>query len=84
METLNKNILITLLDLAQNDRRASVQELAQELGLTRRQVADELNILAREGLVSAETCRLTFVGLMFATGLRSAVARRQMSEHQAA
>lgn len=84
METLNKNILIALLDMAQNDRRASVQELAQELGLTRRQVADELNVLAREGLVNAELCRLSFVGLMFATGLRSATIRHQAGAHRAA
>ena len=75
METLNKNLLIALLDLAQSDTPASVQALSQYLQLSRRQVADELDLLAKEGLVRAETCRLTFVGLMHATGLRSAARR---------
>lgn len=70
METLNNTILVTLLDLAQNDVHANVARLASELGVTRAQVAIGLNQLAEEGLVRPETVRLSFVGLMKAAGLR--------------
>jgi Mn-dependent DtxR family transcriptional regulator len=72
METLNKILLVTLLDLAQNDVPASVARLATELGVTRAQVAVGLNELSERGLVRPDTIRLTFVGLMSAAGLRSA------------
>jgi len=84
METLNKNILIALLDCAQNDLPASVQVLAQELGVSRREVADALNGLVLEGLVRGETCRLTFVGLMHAAGARAAAERMRTRRSQAA
>ncbi len=84
METLNKKLLMTLLDLAQSDVPASVQGLALELGLSRREVAEDLNLLAEEGLVRAETCRLTFVGLMHATGLRAALRRANSEDCRAA
>lgn len=77
METLNKNILIALLNLAQNDVRASVQLLAHELRVSRREIADALNVLAADGLIRGETCRLTFVGLMQASGARAALVRAQ-------
>lgn len=70
METLNKTLLVALLDLAQNDVAASVACLSTELGLTRAQVAVGLNQLAQDGLVRPETIRLTILGLMRAAGLR--------------
>lgn len=73
METLNKTLLIVLLDLAQNDVPASVARLATELGVTRAQVAIGLNQLAEAGLVRPETIRLTILGLMHAAGLRGAM-----------
>jgi len=84
METLNKHILMTLLNLAHSDVPASVQRLATELGLSRREIADELDVLASEGLVRAETCRLTFVGLMHATGLLAAARQQSEKGSQAA
>ncbi len=75
METLNNTLLVTLLDLAQNDVHASVARLATEIGVTRAQVAIGLNQLAEDGLVRPETVRLTFVGLMKAAGLRGAMHR---------
>lgn len=73
METLNKTLLVALLDLAQNDVPASVACLATELDLTRAQVAIGLNQLAEVGLVRPETIRLTILGLMRAAGLRGAM-----------
>lgn len=84
METLNKKILVALLDMAQTDVAANVQVLAQELGYSRREVAEVLNELAEEGLVRAETVRLTFVGLMQATGLRSRLRRQKPRASEAA
>ena len=78
METLNKTLLVTLLDLAQNDVPASVACLAKELGLTRAQVAIGLNRLAEDGLVRPETIRLTILGLMRAVGLLGAMQARTM------
>ena len=75
MTTLNKSLLISLLNLAQSDQAASVQLLAIELGVSRAVVAGGLNELVLEGLVRPETIRLTFVGLMHATGLRNRVAQ---------
>jgi predicted transcriptional regulator len=77
METLNKTLLITLLDFAQMDVPASVSRLALELNRSRAQIATGLNQLAQEGLVAPETVRLTFVGLMHATGLRARHYRSQ-------
>jgi Mn-dependent DtxR family transcriptional regulator len=71
METLNRNLLITLLDFAQSDVRASVQRLALKLGVSRSAVAGALNDLAMQGLVSAETMRLTMMGLVCASSLRA-------------
>lgn len=70
METLNKHLLVVLLDCAQANVPASVQQLSQELGVPRRVVAEGLNQLDRAGLVSAGNVRLTLCGLMHATGLR--------------
>lgn len=70
METLNKHLLVALLDCAQANVPASVQRLSQELGVPRRLVAEGLNQLDRAGLVSAGSIRLTLCGLMHATGLR--------------
>lgn len=81
METLNNALLVTLFEMAQNDEPASVDRLARELSLTRAEVATRLNQLSRQGLVRAETIRLTFVGLMRATGLR---ARRSSDRNVAA
>lgn len=71
MTHLNKKLLVSLLDLAQADRAANVQSLAVSLNMSRREVASALNELAEAGLVRAETVRLTFVGLMRASGLRA-------------
>ncbi len=71
METLNSSILISLLNLAQADTRANVQVLATELGESRVRVARGLGELAAEGLIDPQAIRLTFVGLMHATGLRA-------------
>ena len=84
MQTLNKNILIALLDCAQNDVPASVQVLAREVGASRREVADVLNHLIAEGLVRGETCRLTFVGLMHAAGTRARAMAERSRGSQAA
>lgn len=73
METLNKTLLIALLDLAQNDVPASVARLANELDVAPAQVAGGLNHLAEAGLVRPETIRLTILGLMRAAGLRGAM-----------
>lgn len=80
METLNSSILIALLNLAQSDRAANVQVLALELDVSRARIAHGLNELACEGLVEAETIRLTFVGLMHASGLRARRARASAVE----
>ncbi len=71
MTTLNKDIVVTLLNLAQADQHASVHVLAEKLGLSRAEIATSLNELALEGLIRPETIRLTFVGLMFASGMRA-------------
>lgn len=76
MDTLNKELLLALFDLAQLDAAANVQRLSDDLGRSRRVVADALDDLARAGLVRAETVRLTFLGLAVATKLRS---RRRVS-----
>lgn len=76
MEPLNKDIVLKLFDLAQNDTPASVSRLAVELGSSRREVADALDELSREGLVRGDTVRLTFVGLMHAAGLSARRAAR--------
>ena len=73
MEHLNKELLIALLDLAQNDVPASVAVLARRLGASRAEVARGLNSLDERGLVRAETMRLTFFGLAHAASLRVAV-----------
>jgi hypothetical protein len=72
MKTLNKTLLVVLLDLAQNDVPASVARVADELGITRAEAAVGLNELATAGLVRPETVRLTILGLMRAAGLRGA------------
>lgn len=88
METLNSSILISLLNLAQADTRANVQVLAQALSESRVRVARALGELAAEGLIDPQTIRLTFVGLMHATGLRSrrlrAEAERRAEEREQA
>lgn len=71
METLNRNLLVTLLDFAQTDVRASVQRLSLKLGVSRAEVAVGLNELAERGLVSAATIRLTMMGLVCASSLRA-------------
>lgn len=90
MNTLNKNLLITLLEFAQSDVRASVAHLAFEMHLPRRTVAGGLNALALHGLVLAETCRLTLPGLAVAASLRAKrgaereeAARRQSDREEA-
>lgn len=70
MNTLNKKVLVALLDLAQMDLPASVQVIAIHLGISRKEAASALNELSELTLVRAETVRLTFVGLMKASGLR--------------
>lgn len=81
METLNKALLIALLDLAQTDVSASVQALAEATGYPRTKVAGGLNVLAKKGLVRPETVRLTMVGLVQAAALR---ARRPQARSVAA
>lgn len=76
MTYLNKLLLRTLLDLAQNDVRASVTVLSQATGHSRREVADALNALDQLGLVRAERVRLTFLGLAKATGLAARRGRQ--------
>jgi Mn-dependent DtxR family transcriptional regulator len=80
MNHLNKKTLIALFDLAQADVPASVQSLATHLGHSRKEVASCLDELGRLGLVRPETVRLTLVGLMKASGLRS----RRVSQSAAA
>lgn len=75
MDTLNKRILIVLLDAAQSNERATVQFLADRLGVTRRKAAEAVSDLDRLGLVRAETIRLSFLGLTEALGLRAAARR---------
>lgn len=81
METLNKELLIALLDLAQMDVSASVQALAEATGHPRTKVASGLNALAEKGLIRPETVRLTMVGLVQAASLR---ARRPQTRSVAA
>lgn len=76
MRYLNKLLLETLLELAQNDTPASVSVLAQVTGHSRREVADGLNELDQLGLVRAERVRLTFLGLAKATGLAARRGRQ--------
>jgi hypothetical protein len=71
METLNKLLLIALIDFAQSDVPANVQSLAGASGASRKEVATALNNLAKLGLVRPDTLRLTMVGLLHAAGLRS-------------
>ncbi len=70
MNHLNSRLLVALLDLAQSDLPASVQALAVSLGITRREAANALSDLDRQGLIRAETMRLTFLGLAYAARLR--------------
>lgn len=72
MDTLNKQLLVSLFRMAQADLDASVQALASEHSVSRRDVADGLSELATLGLVRAETVRLTFTGLLHAVGLDKA------------
>ena len=81
MNTLNKDVLVSLLELAQADTLANVQVLSDTLNVSRAQMATALNELAIEGLIRPETIRLTFVGLMCASGLR---AKARSSENVAA
>ena len=71
MTHLNKSLLVALLDLAQSDVSASVNVLALCIGASRKEVACGLNELDQLGLVRGEKIRLTFVGLMKASGLRA-------------
>lgn len=66
MNHLNNRLLVALLDFAQADHPASVNALAVTLGITRRAAANALSDLDRQGLVRAETMRLTFLGLAHA------------------
>lgn len=75
MTHLNKKLLVALIELAQSDTSASVQMLAHALGVSRKEVACALDELGELGLVRPETVRLTFVGLMHASGLRSRMHR---------
>jgi Mn-dependent DtxR family transcriptional regulator len=76
MDTLNKDILVALFHAGSNDEAASVAWLARRLGVTRRRVACELDVLAEAGLIRAETIRLTFLGLTVAVQLAQKRARR--------
>jgi Mn-dependent DtxR family transcriptional regulator len=84
METLNKQLLVALFDLAQSDAPANVQALALLLNVSRAEVAGGLNQLAMEGLVCPETIRLTFFGLMHATGVKARQDRQRASRSVAA
>ncbi len=84
MDTLNKGILIALLDAAQSDERASIQYLSDRLGRTRAEVAQAVSELDRLGLVRAETVRLSFLGLTGALGLRAQARRSAGRTRQAA
>ncbi len=75
MNTLNRRLLVTLLDFAQTDVRASVAHLAFEMHLPRRTVANGLNRLAQRGLIDPGACRLTMVGLVAAASLRASGLR---------
>lgn len=75
MDTLNKGILIALLDAAQADEKASIQYLAERLGSTRTEIANAVSQLDRLGLVRVETVRLSFLGLTEALGFRAAARR---------
>ncbi|HSC86609.1 MAG TPA: hypothetical protein VLC09_05035 [Polyangiaceae bacterium] len=70
MDNLNKSLLVSLFELAQTDRPASVNALAEWLGVDRREVACALSELDQQGLIRAETCRLTLRGLARAVSLR--------------
>jgi hypothetical protein len=84
METLNNSILISLLNLAQADTRANVQVLANDRGESRVRVARGLGELADEGLIDPQAIRLTFVGLMHASGLRARHLRAEAERKRAA
>lgn len=75
MDTLNKRILILLLDAAQSDDRASIQFLSDRLGVPRTEVAGAVSWLDRIGLVRAETIRLTFLGLSEALAVRASARK---------
>ena len=64
METLNKDICILFFELQRAGERRSVQVVADELGLSRRQAAESLAQLAEGGLLNLSTLSLTFVGLV--------------------
>lgn len=84
MDTLNKGILIALLDAAQTDEKASIQYLSDRLGQTRAEVAQAVSELDRRGLVRAETVRLSFLGLTEALGLRAQARRSAARTRKAA
>ncbi|OQX66848.1 MAG: hypothetical protein B6A08_18320 [Sorangiineae bacterium NIC37A_2] len=84
MDTLNKGILIALLDAAQHDERASIQYLSDRLGRTRTEVAQAVSELDRRGLVRAETVRLSFLGLTEALGLRARARQSAARNRKAA
>lgn len=85
METLNRNLLLSLLDLAQRDVAANVVKLSFELGVPRAAVACGLNELAEQGLVRPSTVRLTMMGLVLASSVRAEMrrSRERLAEERA-
>lgn len=78
MNTLPLLVLFALFDLAREDRRAHLGNVAIRLSSSRKEVVDALRHLERRGLVDAAACRLTLRGLTAAAALR-----RERAEHGA-
>jgi Mn-dependent DtxR family transcriptional regulator len=70
-QALFTDLLIALLDLAQNDQAAQAGALAARVDARPLDVAEALVSLERRGLVDAGRARLTFGGLAVAAALRA-------------
>ena len=78
------SVLFSLFDLAQENRRAPLGNVASRLGVERRDVVTALKHLERRGLVDASACRLTMRGLLVATALRRACVNAERIAHTVA
>lgn len=66
--------LFALYDLAQENRKAHVGNVAARLGAERVALVRALKQLERKGLCDAARCRLTMSGLLAARALRTAAS----------
>lgn len=68
-------VLVALFDLARDGHPAHMGNLADRLGITRKEAVRALVVLEKRGLCEADRARLTMKGLLVVASLRKAPAR---------